>query len=293
MDNTPDLVPPRVGVVTVSFGSQLVLPPFLSSLREATSREASIVIADNRPSPEIAALAREHGAAYVELPDNPGYGAAMNRAIAELDRSIEWVLISNPDVVLEPESLDRLLEAGREDVAIASVGPAILTATGDVYPSARRVPSLRTGVGHALFYNLWPNNVWSRAYLSELNTEPRDAGWLSGACLLVRRTAFDEIGGFDDGYFMYFEDVDLGDRLAKAGYRNVYRPQARVTHSGAHSTTESSERMLKAHHASASRFLSRKYSGPLLWPVRVVLRIGLGVRSAVEGRRARYRGDST
>jgi N-acetylglucosaminyl-diphospho-decaprenol L-rhamnosyltransferase len=202
---------------------------------------------------------------------------------------VEWILISNPDVVLNPDAIDLLVAAGDEEPTIGSVGPAVLTNEGSVYPSARRVPSIRTGVGHALFYNFWPNNTWSRAYLSELDVQPRDAGWLSGSCLLVRRETFELIHGFDDGYFMYFEDVDLGDRITKAGFRNVYRPNAMVTHSGAHSTGDSSERMLREHHRSASRFLSRKYSGPWLWPVRVTLRVSLSIRGAVEARRARKR----
>jgi N-acetylglucosaminyl-diphospho-decaprenol L-rhamnosyltransferase len=281
---------PRIGVATVSFGSEDVLPGFLDSVKGASLAPLQVVIADNKPSADVvASLAREQDARYLKLPSNPGYGGAMNRAVAALDSSVEWVLISNPDVVLGEGSIDILVGAAEEDPRIAAVGPAILTANGDIYPSARRVPSIRTGVGHALFYNLWPNNMWSRAYFSEFDSEPRDAGWLSGACLLVRRSAFEKIGGFDEGFFMYFEDVDLGDRLAKAGYRNVYRPQAQVTHSGAHSTDGASELMLKAHHASASRFLSRKYSGLWLWPVRVALKLGLSVRAAIESRRARYR----
>lgn len=285
---------PRVGVVTVSFGSEKVLPAFLASVVTAISQPYCLVIADNRPEPNgaVEALAAEHSGRYVAIPTNPGYGGAMNRAVAVLPASVEWVLVSNPDVVLEPQSIDRLLLAADEDDRIGAVGPAILTPTGDVYPSARRVPSVRTGVGHALFYNLWPNNVWSRSYLSGLEIHDRDAGWLSGACFLVRRSAFDALGGFDERYFMYFEDVDLGDRLAKAGYRNVYRPEARVLHTGAHSTGEASDRMLQAHHRSASRFLSNKYSGFWLWPVRVALKVGLAVRAWLEGRRARYhRGD--
>ncbi|MEP6842221.1 MAG: glycosyltransferase, partial [Pseudolysinimonas sp.] len=116
----------------------------------------------------------------------------------------------------------------------------------------------------------------------------RDAGWLSGSCLLVRRSAFDAIDGFDERYFMYFEDVDLGFRLGKAGYRNVYEPAAAVTHVGAHSTDTESARMVAAHHASARRFLSKKYAGWRLWPVRIVLRVGLSVRSrAIQRRLAR------
>jgi len=159
----------------------------------------------------------------------------------------------------------------------------VLTAEGEVYPSARSVPSLRNGVGHALLANLWVDNPWSRAYRNDAEepVERRDAGWLSGSCVLVRRTAFTELGGFDTGFFMYFEDVDLGYRLGSSGYRNVYEPAARVVHTGAHSTTSDSARMISAHHESARRFLNKKYAGWWLWPVRVVLTVGLRFRSAL------------
>jgi N-acetylglucosaminyl-diphospho-decaprenol L-rhamnosyltransferase len=78
---------------------------------------------------------------------------------------------------------------------------------------------------------------------------------------------------------MYFEDVDLGYRLGRAGYRNVYQPASTVTHVGAHSTGSESARMVRAHHDSARRFLSKKYSGWWLWPVRATLRAGLALRS--------------
>jgi N-acetylglucosaminyl-diphospho-decaprenol L-rhamnosyltransferase len=261
----------------------------LDSVRLASSSPVRIVIADNKPTPSdgVSELAAEAGDGYVALPDNPGYGGAVNAAVASLPSSVDWILVINPDVSMSPGSLDILVSTGDSDASIASVGPATLTSDGDVYPSARAVPSLRTGVGHALFANLWLDNPWSRAYRNDTATDPvrRDAGWLSGACVLVRRSSFDAIGGFDDGYFMYFEDVDLGYRLGKAGYRNVYDPAAVVTHSGAHSTTSESARMIQAHHDSALRFLNRKYAKGWMWPIRFSLRIGLSLRSALVRRR--------
>lgn len=290
----PDPLPsqPRVGIVTVSFGSDSVLPGFLDSLGAASARSTSVVIADNRPdgSSGVEELTTAHGAVYLPLPINEGYGGGMNAAVAALPPSVEWVLVSNPDVVLGRGSIDALLATGDTDPAIGSVGPAILTSEGTLYPSARSVPSLLTGVGHALFANLWVENPWSRAYRRDSAEAPvrRDAGWLSGACFLVRRTAFDSLGGFDPGFFMYFEDVDLGYRLGRAGFRNVYEPVATVVHSGAHSTTSESARMIEAHHDSARRFLFKRYPGALLWPVRTVLGIGLRVRSSLVRRRMRH-----
>ncbi len=272
---------PAVAAITVSFGSDEVLPGLIDSLRRASRAPLQVIVADNRPASSIESLARSAGADYLPLPQNPGYGGAVNAGARLAAPSVEWLLVVNPDVVVSEGAVDVLLAAVAEDPRIGAVGPAILTPGGEIYPSARRVPSLRTGVGHALFANAWPRNPWSRQYRQDGESVPRDAGWLSGACLLIRRSAFDAVGGFDDGYFMYFEDVDLGMRLTRAGWRNRYEPAARVTHSGAHATNSARSSMLEAHHDSANRFLTRKYAGPGWAPVRLVLRIGLWVRAKV------------
>lgn len=282
---SPRVPLPEIAVVTVSFGSAAVLPSFVESVSGAYSGPAVTVVADNKAGTDgdVSAFAASESLDYVPVPDNPGYGAAVNAAIATLPGSVEWILVSNPDVVLGAGSIDALVATALVDKRIGSVGPQIRTAEGTVYPSARAVPSLRTGVGHALFVNLWAANPWTRAYRrdTEATEQARDTGWLSGACLLVRRSAFTELGGFDEGFFMYFEDVDLGYRLGKAGYRNVYEPSAVVIHSGAHSTTTDSARMIRTHHESARRFLGKKYTGAVLWPIRAGLRLGLSVRSAL------------
>jgi N-acetylglucosaminyl-diphospho-decaprenol L-rhamnosyltransferase len=279
----------KVAAITVSYGSIGVLPALLASIPAASGSPVQLLVADNKPGDDdnAATLTSQYGGTYVPLKTNVGYGGAINAAARTLPESIEWILVVNPDVVLRPGSIDTLTSAGEEDPAIGSVGPLTLTSDGEVYASARSVPSLRTGVGHALFANLWLDNPWTRAYRNDTTAQPvrRDAGWLSGACVLVRRSVFDALGGFDEGYFMYFEDVDLGYRLGKAGYRNVYEPAAVVTHTGAHSTTSDAGHMIAAHHASARRFLGRKYAGVWLWPVRVSLTIGLQLRSALVRRR--------
>lgn len=288
-------IAPRIAVVTVSYGSEDVLEGFLASIPSASIEPVAIAIADNLPGDSgiVQKLAARSAASYLAMPSNLGYGSAMNAGVASLPPGVSWILLSNPDVVLSPGALDRLVAAGEADPRIGSVGPAILNSDGTLYPSARAVPSLRTGVGHAMFSNLWPNNPWSRRYRNDsvIPTERRDAGWLSGSCLLVRRGAFEELGGFDQDFFMYFEDVDLGYRLGKHGYRNVYEPSVRVTHTGAHSTTTESVRMIAAHHKSARQFLAKKYSGPLLWPVRAGLGVGLAIRSALVERRVRNQGN--
>jgi len=275
---------PAVGVVTVSYGSEDVLARFLDSVPRSSTRALAVVIADNRPvaNGTIEQIAGSRGASYLPMDDNLGYGGGLNAAVAALDPAIEWVLLSNPDVELGIGAVDTLLDAASTDPKIAAIGPRVLTPKGETYPSARAIPSLRTGIGHAIFANVWTSNPWTRAYRRDADYSPaqREAGWLSGSCLLVRRDAFAEIGGFDSAFFMYFEDVDLGYRLGRAGYKNMYEPAAVVTHTGAHATTSDSARMIIAHHESARRFLSRKYSRWYLFPVRAALTVGLRLRAA-------------
>jgi len=135
---------------------------------------------------------------------------------------------------------------------------------------------------------LWRNNPWSRAYRQD-HQEPteRPVGWLSGACLLVRRAAFDQIGGFDERYFLYMEDVDLGDRFGKAGWLNVYVPSAEVLHQKGHATGKDPAANLAAHHRSTYTYLADRHTGWWRAPLRATMRGALAVRSRLAVRSAR------
>lgn len=270
-------------VVTVSYNSRAHLRSFLSSVRATESKTVTIIVADNGSTDlaEIRLACAEYSAVLLELGENYGYGGAINRAVATLPEIIDSVLISNPDVEFRGGALSTLRAALEQDQTAGAVGPKVLNSDGSSYPSARELPSLRTGIGHALLGRIWRSNPWTTRYLSDFSASAvrRPAGWLSGSCFLVRRSAFEQLGGFDDAFFMYFEDVDLGYRLGKAGWSNVYEPDALVTHTGAHSTNTESSRMITAHHNSAYLYLSRKYAAWYLAPLRVVLRIGLKFRA--------------
>jgi len=275
-----------VAVITVSYASDTVLPTFLDSVSVASVHPPFVVVVDNKPDPTspLVEECASRGVTYLAAADNPGYGGAVNRAAAALPASIEWILVSNPDIVLSERVIDRLVDRIDANRQVGSVGPALLNADGSVYPSARSIPSIGDGIGHALFANIWPRNPWTARYHSAKDDDVRPAGWLSGACLLIRRSVFDEIEGFDLGYFMYFEDVDLGFRIGRAGYVNLYDPTVSVVHTGAHSTRANATAMVRAHHASAKRFLAKRYPGPSYAPLRLVLDVGLWFRSLVQTR---------
>ena len=279
----------ELAVVIVTYSPGETLDRCLDTLAKATSRPVRVILADNGSTdgaPERAAAEREN-VTLLRTGGNLGYGTAATRGIASLDPSYGWIVVANPDLEWGDGCLDTLLEAASRWPRGGSFGPLIKEPSGAVYPSARLVPSLGRGIGHAVVGRVWRGNPWTRAYRqdSDASVTERTAGWLSGSCLLMRRTAFDSVDGFDPRYFMYFEDVDLGDRLGRAGWQNVYVPSAEVVHIQGHSTARSSSAMLAAHHESAYRFIADRHRGWAWAPVRWAIRAGLALRLKLETRK--------
>lgn len=290
----PEQLP--LGVVTVTYSPGKHISALVDSLPAAAQHGTYLVMADNGSidgSVEAEEKrAADSGTGNVQLlrtGGNIGYGAAANRGIAELARmrdrgelNPDWVLLVNPDVVFEAGSIDALLQCAQETPRAGAIGPLIQEADGSAYPSARAVPELVSGIGHALLADIWPNNPFSSRYRDDARMDiRREAGWLSGACLLLNWKAFEAIDGFDTRYFMYMEDVDLGDRLGKAGWKNIFCPDAVIHHAQGHSANAHPEITVKAHHDSAYRFMSDRLPGWKWAPMRLVLKVGLFVRGKV------------
>jgi N-acetylglucosaminyl-diphospho-decaprenol L-rhamnosyltransferase len=273
-----------VAVVAVTYSPGESLATFLDSLAGATVRPLDVVLADNGSTDgSVAVAAARPGVRVVETGGNLGYGRAANVGVHAT--TAEFVVVANPDIEWEAGAVEALLAAAARWPKGAAFGPLIHTPERAIYPSARALPSLGRGIGHALFGWWWPSNPWTAAYRVETEApRERTAGWLSGSCLLLRRDAFDAVGGFDPGFFMYFEDLDLGDRLGRAGWQNVYVPSAVVCHAGGHATSRDAARMAAEHHRSAWRYLSRRYAGWRWLPVRLALRVGLAARSVLASR---------
>jgi N-acetylglucosaminyl-diphospho-decaprenol L-rhamnosyltransferase len=265
----------RVVVVTYSPGPWLA--SFLRSLATATTTPYTVVLADNGSVDGAPAAAVGPGVRLLETGGNLGYGRAAN--LGAHGATGEWIVVANPDITWEEGALDELLAAGARWPTAGCLGPAIRTPGNKLYPSARALPTLGRGTGHALFGWWWPTNPWTRSYRAE-SGPPQEGltGWLSGSVMLLRRSAFEAVGGFDPSYFMYCEDLDLCRRLSDAGWSNVYVPSAVVLHEGGQATSRVAGPMLREHHRSLYRYLSRQYPGPVWTPVRGALAVGLLLR---------------
>ena len=256
--------------------------PYLADCVRSLDAEgvAELIVVENGDADAARASLDSHGLGKTPLlatGRNLGYGAGANRGLAAIERG-EYVLLCNPDLVVHAGALGPLVSALDDHLEWAIVGPLILTPEGVAYPSARRFPALSVAAGHALLGALFPHNSFTRRYRTpDLPTRPTEVDWVSGACFLARRSVLEDVGGFDERYFMFAEDMDLCWRVGRAGWKVGFEPSSVVTHHQGVSRRHHPYRMAFAHHRSALRFASRTTSGSrrALLPLAAV---GLGVR---------------
>jgi N-acetylglucosaminyl-diphospho-decaprenol L-rhamnosyltransferase len=279
---------PSVLAVVVNYNARDELLRCLRSLRREGASELVVVDNGSGDGSKEAVAAEDPGARFLPMGRNLGYGAAANRGFRA--GGCDAVLVCNPDVVLRPGALRAMARALWSEERIAVVGPAIENEDGSLYPSARTFPSVGDAAGHAFLSFVSPRNRFSARYkmLDWDHRSGRIVDWVSGACFLARRSALEELGGFDESYFMYLEDVDLCWRAARAGWLVAYAPDARVVHRQGVSADRVPYRMIVAHHRSLLRFAERSTTGwrRLLLPA---VALGLAVRAplAIAQRAAR------
>ncbi|MEN3315339.1 MAG: N-acetylglucosaminyl-diphospho-decaprenol L-rhamnosyltransferase [Acidimicrobiaceae bacterium] len=268
-----------VSAVIVNYKARDYLLRCVASLRADGVQEIVVVDNDSDDGSQ-AALATVDAAAFVPSGANLGFGSAAN--IGAAATSGRLLLIMNPDAVVVPGAVPALAAALDADGGLAVVGPRVENPDGTCYPSARRFPALGVAVGHAFLGLVRPDNRFTRRYkmLDVDRNRAADVDWVSGTCMLARRSAFEAVGGFDEAYFMYVEDVDLCWRLHRAGWRVGYEPGARVVHKVGASSDLAPYRMIAAHHRSLLRFAARTSTGPgrLLLPM---VAVGLAVRTVL------------
>lgn len=268
--------PESVSAVVVNYNSGAHLARCVESLcREGVDE---VIVVDNASvDGSTDSLSGRQQVTLLRSDTNRGYGAGANRGVSASRHDI--VLVCNPDLALGHGAVAAMSRALEGDARLAVVGPRIEEPGGALYPSARTFPSLVDAAGHAFLGWLAPQNRWSRRYkmLDWDHAGARRVDWVSGACLLVRRRAFSSLGGFDESYFMYMEDVDLCWRARRAGWDVGYEPAAVVSHVQGVSADLHPYRMILSHHRSLLRFANRSTEGPerALLPV---VALGLGAR---------------
>lgn len=270
----------EVAAVIVSYNVRELLLRCIASLK--ADGVTDVVVVDNASSDGSAAAIRDHEPEVdlVALDVNTGFGGGVNRAAART--TSPYILVTTPDVVVEPGSTKALQAVLDEHADVGLVAPRVDTPDGALYPSVRRFPNLRDAAGHAFLHFLWPSNPFSRRYkMADWDHRAAaDVDWVAGTHFLVRRDAWDAVRGFDEQFFMFVEDVDLCWRLHQAGWRVRYEPSSVVVHEISGSADQTPYRMILAHHRSLYRFNRKRLRGArrALLPV---IAVALGVRTVL------------
>lgn len=251
----------QTSAVLVSWNVRDLLLRCIDSLK--ADGVTHIVVLDNDSKDDsVEAVRRVHpDVELIELRQNTGFGGGINRAVPHT--STPYVLVTTPDVYVEPGSTKALEAVLDERPDVGFVAPAIYTPDGRLYPSVRRLPGLLDATGHAFLHFVWPSNPFSRRYkmLDWDHATARDVDWVACTHFLVRREAWDAVGGFDEQFFMFLEDVDLCSRLRDAGWKIRYEPGAVVQHEISASADQIPYRMIATHHRSIYRFNRKRATG--------------------------------
>ncbi|WP_067864750.1 glycosyltransferase family 2 protein [Nocardia shimofusensis] len=282
-----------VGVLLITYQSAEDLPSFLDSLEAAVEPlQLDVVCVDNTSTDNGPDLVAAYGGRVTRNKRNVGLSTAINQAAAQTDA--EWLLVANPDTHLSPASIATLVETARTDERIGMIGPQILRLDGTPYPSGRAFPSLLDGIVHALLGGVWPGNPATRRYFGKQLTTAGDVDWISGCCMLFRRDAFEEVGGFDERYFLYFEETKMALDMHRAGWRVVLDPSVGIKHREGGSMRSAPFRKVRSHHRSALRFYVDYHRGtpwivfaPLVAAGLAARAVVASARTAVTGRLAR------
>lgn len=276
-----------VSAVVVNYNAGDLLVKCVRSLRAEGVEDVVVADNDSGDGSRDALAAADAGARWIPTGGNLGFGGGANRGAAVANGGL--LLVCNPDLEVEAGGVKALVEALAGDPGLAIVGPRIENPDGTVYPSPRIFPGLLDAVGHAFVGFVKPDNVFTRRYRMldiDRSAPSSDVDWVSGSCFLVRREAWEQLGGFDESYFMYAEDVDLCWRAKALGWRVGFEPAARVMHVQGASTDQRAYRMIVRHHLSLWKFSMRTTKGPqrLLLPL---VAAGLAVRAGLAcGQRA-------
>jgi N-acetylglucosaminyl-diphospho-decaprenol L-rhamnosyltransferase len=277
---------PDITVIIVNFNSGPHLAECLSSLAAGlTGFNWEVVVVDNASTDSSeATVAKEsvdsgtRRVRLVRLPTNTGFAAAANQGARAAASG--RLLFINPDCLATPGFLEPLLQELDTNPRCAAVAPCVTNEDGSPQGNARGDPTVMTGLfgRSTLLSRLFPSTRWARRNVLMAQTpESRSSAsvdWVSGSCVLLRRRAFNEIGGFDARYFLYWEDADLCRRLRNAGWNIRIRPDARVVHIGARSSRTVKQLAIRAFHRSAYLYYAT-HVAQSQWSARRLLAAGL------------------
>jgi hypothetical protein len=251
--------------LVVNFRAYAELASCLESLRRFVADDTEVIVVDHLSEPLAAAVVERTfpWIQFIARTSNPGFAAGVNRAAQAA--SGRYLLLLNPDSIVDGD-VNHVLAAWLDDHPdVGACGALVRQDDGSVQPSARRFPDVTTAFAGRTTWltRAWPGNPWTRRNLvvQRVLEDAVEVDWVTGACMMLRREAFDAVGGMDDGFFMYWEDADLCFRLKRAGWSTAYNPAVGITHLTGRSSATARRQSLIAFHRGAYRYFAKHAGG--------------------------------
>ncbi len=222
-----------ISIIFVYFNTPLEIVNALNSIKNSIKEYSyEVIIVDNRsPKPLPKNIENLPRTTVIHNKKNLGYGKALNQG-AKLAKG-KYLLLANPDLLFLKDSIALMMDKLEKDLSIGIIGPQFLDANSKVQMVGSDMPFLPRALFAFSFLNkLFPSNYFSKQYYLldfDRKTE-KEIPALCGACLMTRKSVFKEIAGFDERFFMYFEEADICFRVNKSGYKILYYPLAKVIH---------------------------------------------------------------
>jgi GT2 family glycosyltransferase len=261
-----------LSIIIVNWNVRDLLRRCLDSIVAARLLRLEVIVVDNASSDGSVAMLRADfpHVTLVANAHNVGFPAGNNQGFA-VARG-RYVMTLNPDAEIVGDALARMIAYLDAQPKVGALGPQLRNPDGSIQSSRRRFPTFAT----ALFESTWlqsiaPRRVVRRYYLQDAPPDrTQEVDWLTGACLLVRREVLETVGGFDETFFMYSEELDWCRRIKSAGWKIVYLPEARVMHHSGQSSDQavaarhihfqtSKVRYFRKHHGRLSAGLLRVF----------------------------------
>lgn len=250
---------PAIDIVVVSYNSRATLRACVEPL--AGLDDISVIVVDNASADHSLEAIADLPIRTVAAEYNRGFGAGCNLGLAA--GTAPFVLFLNPDAYISAEALRRLADALVSEPDVGIVGPRTVAADGALVLSMRRYQRVGSVWATALFvHRVLKRAAWANEIVTagDAYDSPAYPEWLSGGCLLARRSVLESVSGFDEGFFLYNEDMDLCARVRAAGYKVRYEPTAFARHEGGRSAPRTALYAVLAR--SRMRF-ARQHAGSL------------------------------
>ncbi|HZU06760.1 MAG TPA: glycosyltransferase family 2 protein [Chloroflexota bacterium] len=267
-------------IILVNYHARDYLLACLAALEAAPPRMAyRVILVDNSPGDGAAEAVRARFPAVevIRNATNVGFARACNQGLRATDSP--YVLLLNPDTEVRPGALDTLLDTLAAHPHVAAVGPRLLYPDGRYQHSVFRLP----GLAQAFFgfFTIVPlDSPWNGRYPPPASPAPRPVEHILGACLLLRRTALEQVGLLDERFFMYFEETDWCARARRAGWELWQVPAATVVHHGGGTTRLVAEEMSLQFHRSQALYYRKHYGLAGYLALKGIVVLGVAFRLA-------------